>query len=170
MTTPFSELVAATDPAMVVVTAEADGIRDGCLVGFHSQCSIEPERYAVWLSVANRTYRLALFAGHLAVHLLGPSDAAPAALFGGTTGDDTDKFAACAWHPGPHGTVLVDALPNRFVGRRVAVLDTGGDHVCFVLEPIEAERFAPGAVLRLGDVSGVAPGHEAEERPISGMP
>ncbi|MCT1909143.1 hypothetical protein ACH0CV_13930 [Brachybacterium paraconglomeratum] len=46
----FATLMAATDPAMVVVTTAAGGERAGCLVGFHAQSSISPERYCLWLS------------------------------------------------------------------------------------------------------------------------
>ena len=55
----FDALVAVLDAAVVVVTAADGDDRDGCLVGFHSQCSIDPPRYAVWLSRANRTFDLA---------------------------------------------------------------------------------------------------------------
>ena len=44
---------------MFVVGAAADGDADACLVGFTSQCSIEPPRFAVFLSKANHTYELA---------------------------------------------------------------------------------------------------------------
>lgn len=43
---PFNLL----DHPMYVVTAEADGERAGCLVGYASQCSIQPARFMVWLS------------------------------------------------------------------------------------------------------------------------
>ena len=62
------------DAPLVVVTAASGDQRAGCVVGFHSQCSIEPPRYAVWLSKANRTYRVALFATHVALHVLGTED------------------------------------------------------------------------------------------------
>ena len=63
---PFDSLMASLDPPMVVVTAAAGGERAGCLVGFHSQSSIEPARCCVWLSKANHTYRVALLAAHWA--------------------------------------------------------------------------------------------------------
>jgi flavin reductase (DIM6/NTAB) family NADH-FMN oxidoreductase RutF len=155
----LAELTAATDAALVVVTTSFDGEPCGCLVGFHSQCSIEPYRYAVWLSKANRTYRAALTNEHLAVHLLGTADHDLADRFGGETGDEVDKFAGCAWTPGPHGVPLLDRLRHRFVGRRVALLDTGGDHVCAVLEPEAVELGGEIRPLRLGAVGDVEPGH-----------
>ncbi len=170
-TDAFDALVARLDTAMVVVTVAGEGAGteiDGCLVGFHSQSSIEPRRYVVWLSVENRTFRLAaeLATTHLAVHLLSASDHDLAERFGGTTGDDpdVDKMAGLPWSAGPGGTPLLDALPERFVGRileRVRV--AGGDHVGFVLEPEVAEvrAGAAEAPLRLGRTGDIDPGHPA---------
>ena len=31
---------------------------------------------------------------------------------------------------------MLDACPDRFVGKRVALLDAGADHVCVMLSPI----------------------------------
>lgn len=167
----FDGLVARMDPAMIVVTVAAEGAGgevDGCLVGFHSQSSIDPRRYVVWLSVQNRTYRLAseLATTHLAVHLLSPSDRDLAERFGGTTADDpeVDKLADLPWSPGPGGAPLLHALPERFVGRileRIRI--AGGDHMAFVLEPVLAE-VRPGAAeppLRLARATEIDPGHEA---------
>jgi flavin reductase (DIM6/NTAB) family NADH-FMN oxidoreductase RutF len=128
----FEKIVAEIEYPMVVVTA-TDGVEhDGCLVGFSTQCSIDPQHYAVFLSVQNRTTKLAQRGEALAVHPLHEGDLAVAALFGGTTGDEVDKFTACRWEEGPHGLRLVDGL-DWFVGR---ILDRfpAGDHLCFVLE------------------------------------
>lgn len=160
----FDRLAAGLDTAMVVVTTAAGDDRSGCLVGFHSQCSIDPPRYAVWLSKANHTYRVALLADHLAVHLLGAGDHDVAAHFGEETGDEVDKFAGVAWSAGPGGVPLLDALPRRFAGRKLTLHDDGGDHVCVVVEPVDASAPA-GEVrpLRLSDVHDLEPGHAADE-------
>ena len=113
----FSDLVASMDSAMVVVTVATEDERDGCLVGFHSQASIEPPIYAVWLSTANRTWRLAGQADHLAVHLLDEDQHDLAELFGGETGDDVDKLSRVEWEPGVAGVPLLAGCANRFVGR-----------------------------------------------------
>jgi flavin reductase (DIM6/NTAB) family NADH-FMN oxidoreductase RutF len=78
----FDRLVNRLDYPMLVVTAEADGERAGCLVGFATQCSIQPARFLVCLSRRNHTFRVAGRAGTLVVHALGPDDRALAALFG----------------------------------------------------------------------------------------
>jgi flavin reductase (DIM6/NTAB) family NADH-FMN oxidoreductase RutF len=159
----FDEIVAATDPAMVVVTAAGPGgERAGCLVGFWSQSSIEPRRIAVWLSRVNRTYRIAMTAEHLAVHALAADDGDVAALFGGHTGDDEDKFAGVAWTPGPGGVPLLDRCPHRIVVRRVAVHDDGGDHVCVTGEPVDAASPGPFTPLRLSATEDIAPGHPVD--------
>jgi flavin reductase (DIM6/NTAB) family NADH-FMN oxidoreductase RutF len=165
MSDPFAALVAAMDTAMVVVTTADGGEGDGCLVGFHSQCSIDPPRYAVWLSVANRTHELAQRATHLAVHLLTEADGSLAERFGSQTGDEVDKLAGLDWEPGPGGVPLLAAAPARLVGRIVDRLAGTADHDLFVLDVVEAVspsgRHEP---LRLSAVDDMDPGHEAEER------
>jgi len=158
-------LVALADPAMVLVTTVAGTERAGCLVGFHTQCSIDPFRYAIWLSKANHTFRVSLLARHWAVHFLDAADLDLAELFGGRTGDQVDKFAACAWQPHATGVPLLDRCPHRLVVRRVALLDEGSDHVCLVTEPIEVHGTGPAAPMRLSRVAHLSPGHEADARP-----
>jgi flavin reductase (DIM6/NTAB) family NADH-FMN oxidoreductase RutF len=162
--TDVDALVAAMDAAMVVVTAAAGDDRDGCLVGFHSQCSIQPPRYLVWLSRANRTFELAQRTDHLAVHVLAADDRELAELFGGASGDDVDKLAGCDWVPGPGGAPLLDDCPNRFVGRIVERIDGDGDHVGHVLEPFEASNTQPSRPLRYSAARDIDPGHDADER------
>lgn len=160
----FHRLVGRLDYPMVVVTAAARGERGGCLVGFHSQCSIDPPRYTVWISEKNHTYRVATSAPVLAVHFLTPDQLAIAELFGTETGDSVDKFARCGWTAGPGGVPLLDAVPDRFVGR---VLDrwTTGDHGAHLLEPLDADADAAATdawrPLTFGQVRGLDPGHEA---------
>jgi flavin reductase (DIM6/NTAB) family NADH-FMN oxidoreductase RutF len=156
-------LLMSLDPAVVVVTAADGDERDGCLVGFHSQASIDPLRYGIWLSKANRTYRVAKRASHLGVHLLAEHQHDLAELFGSLTGDDVDKFAALAVEPGPGGVPLLSACGRRLVLRRVDLLDDDGDHVCMIGEPVEATDAAgPFRPLRLSHVADLEPGHPAD--------
>lgn len=161
----FDSLMAALDSPMAVVTAAAGRERAGCLIGFHVQCSIDPGQHAVWLSKANHTFRVALLSTHLGVHLLTEDDRDLATLFGTVSGDDTDKFAGLAVESGPEGVPLLAACPHRLVVRRVAVLDAGGDHVCFVTEPVAAATTGPFRPLRLSAVRDLDAGHEVHERP-----
>jgi flavin reductase (DIM6/NTAB) family NADH-FMN oxidoreductase RutF len=162
----FADLVGHLDPPMIVVTTAAGGQRAGCLVGFHAQCSIEPPRYVVWLSKANHTLRVGLLAPRFAIHFLAADQHDVAELFGGTTGDEVDKFSRCSWTEGPDGVPLLEGFDHRIVGRRGAVLDDGSDHVCVVIEPDDVRAEGPLRPLRLSDVNDITPGHQAEERPV----
>jgi flavin reductase (DIM6/NTAB) family NADH-FMN oxidoreductase RutF len=156
----FQQLVAQLDYPMFIVTVAAAGERAGCLVGFATQCSIHPPRFLAGLSDKNRTYRVARTAASVAVHLV-PEDATELAeLFGGRTGDEIDKFAHCAWRPGPDEVPLLDDCPNRFVGRVLERIDFG-DHAGLVLEPVFAEADDEGAQLGFHRAKRIEPGHEA---------
>ncbi|MBA3653817.1 MAG: flavin reductase [Actinobacteria bacterium] len=147
---------------MVIVTAAADGENAGCLVGFTTQCSIDPPRFLVFLSEKNRTHEVARRADRLAVHFLDDADHALAELFGGETGDNVDKFSRCRWHAVDGAPVLDDA-ERWFVGRVVDRYERG-DHGGHLLEPISVAP-APGPRESEGDLSyqdvrEMEPGHE----------
>src|SRR6266550_1522175 len=113
MTTDLDEFKAFTlhlEYPMYVVTAAADGERDGCLVGFATQCSIHPPRFLVCLSVKNRTFRIAKTAPVLAVHLVGHDQHDLAELFGGETADEVDKLAQWPWREGAGGVPLLEGV------------------------------------------------------------
>lgn len=148
------------DGPMAIVTAAARGERAGCLVGFSSQCSIDPELYMVWLSDKNRTFRIAASADHLAVHFPTPEHWELAELFGTETGDAVDKFEQCTWHDGPGGVPLLDDIPDWFVGR-VHTRSATGDHSAHLLEPIEASTSESWRQLGFQQAKILDPGHEA---------
>ena len=156
----FHRLVARLDYPMLVVTTQANGARAGCLVGFATQCSIRPVRFVVYLSKKNHTYRVARDAAHLGVHVLGPEDTALAELFGHETGDRVDKFARCRWRQVPAGVPILEGCGGWFVGRIVGRVD-GGDHLGFVLEPVEAAVTDDAMGLGFQSVKEIEPGHEA---------
>lgn len=157
----FDALVASLQYPMVVVTAAADGERAGCLVGFTTQCSIEPARFLVCLSKKNRTFRVAQHARTLAVHFLSSADDELARLFGEQTGDEVDKFAQCEWNAGPDGVPIVTGGRGWICGPVLDRVDLG-DHVGFVLDVGDAA--APGAgeeQLGFQHVTDLQAGHEA---------
>ncbi|GAA3383922.1 flavin reductase family protein [Cryptosporangium minutisporangium] len=160
----FGGLVAALDPPLIVVTTAVGDEQAGCLVGFHAQSSITPERYCVWLSKANHTYRVALRADHLALHFLAEEDLPIAAHFGTLSGDTVDKFADLPTERGVGGVPLLAGWPNWLVVRRSALLDEGGDHVCLPAEAVAARHDKPFTPLRLSQAGHLQPGHGNEER------
>lgn len=159
-------LLAALDPAVVIVTASAAGERSGCLVSFHGQTSMAPLRYCVWLSRANHTWPIARRATHLAVHLVGRADHALVRLFATTSGDAVDKFSRCAWHAGPGDVPLLDGADGWFVGTPCAWLDVEGDHVGAVLVPVAAAIAGDASrPARYTDAHHLPPGHAPAEPP-----
>ncbi|HEX2294127.1 MAG TPA: flavin reductase family protein [Actinomycetota bacterium] len=155
----FEELAGHLDYPMYVVTAAADGERAGCLVGFASQCSIDPPRFMVFVSDKNHTYRIARGAEVLAVHVVPAGADDLARLFGEETGDEIDKFERCEWEPGPQGVPLLTACADRFVGK---VLDRRpvGDHTAFLLEPVDV-RAGGASFFPFRKAQDFDPGHEA---------
>ena len=157
----FEALVAQLNYPMFIVTTAAGGQRAGCLVGFTSQVSIQPRRFLVGLSNKNHTYRVAAQSEHLAVHVLSTHDQDLAKLFGEQTGDDTDKFAQCAWHSGPADLPILEDAAAWFSGRILQRLPLD-DHVAFLLEPEAGHAPADtGALIAFGDVNDLQPGHLA---------
>jgi flavin reductase (DIM6/NTAB) family NADH-FMN oxidoreductase RutF len=164
MDSPFERFVGGLDyPVFVVTAAAPDGERAGCLIGFATQCSIDPPRFLVCLSVKNRTYEVARQAEFLAVHVLADDDRDTAELFGGETGDDVDKLSQVRWHAGPGGAPLLDGADAWFTGRILDVIDLG-DHAGFVLEPLEAEAddgTDADRLLTFQDAKDIDAGHPA---------
>jgi flavin reductase (DIM6/NTAB) family NADH-FMN oxidoreductase RutF len=150
------------DYPMFVVTAthRLTGTRAGCLVGFATQCSLEPDRFLVCISQNNYTYRVAMHADVLAVHGLDAKQRELAVLFGAETGDDVDKFARCSWRPGPSGVPILTDPPRRFVGE---VLDRFplGNHTGFLLKPRDAAGDAARPPLMFSELGDLKAGHAA---------
>jgi flavin reductase (DIM6/NTAB) family NADH-FMN oxidoreductase RutF len=154
----FNRLVGHLDYPMFIVTARAGEERLGCLIGFATQISIHPPRFAVCLSHKNRTFRHGREATHLGVHCVSADSPDIAELFGGNTGDDVDKFGRTQWHDGPHGVPIIDACEDWFVGEVLEHLDAG-DHDLFVLEPVAAHGGDQGDQFKFHRAKRIEPGH-----------
>ena len=157
----FEEIVGRLDHPMLIVTTAAAGERAGCLVGFATQCSIDPARFLVCVSDKNRTHRvLREGADALAVHVVPAGAGDLVELFGGETGDDSDKFARCEWSEGPAGLPLLERCPSWFAGRIVERVPLG-DHVGHVVEPFDGRAGYDGPAFPFSRAKSVEPGHEA---------
>ena len=156
----FNAFVNHLEYPMYVVTAAAGGDREGCLVGFATQCSIHPPRFLVCLSVKNRTLRIAKAASVLAVHLVADDQHDLAELFGGETADEVDKLSQWPWHEGPDGVPILDDVDNLFVGRVLARVDLG-DHVGHVLQPLAARQMPGSEALGFQEARDIDAGHPA---------
>ncbi|MGZ6954023.1 MAG: flavin reductase family protein [Acidimicrobiia bacterium] len=156
----FDALGRSLDYPMLVVTARADGEADGCLVGFWSQCSLDPLRVMVFLSGRNRTFRVACRAKALVAHVLRVDDLPLARHFGELTGDDVDKLDGISWTSGPGGAPVLSGLD--WFGGPVLERTAVGDHVGFLLDVTDAG--APRAdepQLGYAAVRSLNAGHDA---------
>ncbi len=157
----FNELLGALDyPMFIATTCDDAGVRAGCLIGFAMQTSIDPSRFLVCISKANRTYRVARSAGVIAVHFVPASATRLAELFGGRTGDEIDKFAECEWRDGPAGVPILGECRNWFAGTVCDSLDLG-DHVGFLLDPVEVHFDVPQGQFTFHRARRIDAGHDA---------
>ena len=83
-----------------------------------------------------------------------------AALFGGETGDEVDKFAGCRWREGPGGAPVLEDCARWFTGRVIEQIPTE-DHVGFLLEPLESTKGPWTGQLGFQSAKGISPGHDA---------
>ncbi|MDH6118940.1 hypothetical protein ABH930_002761 [Kitasatospora sp. GAS204A] len=106
------------------------------------------------------TVRVARRAEFLVVHLLPAHRRDLAELFGGETGEHTDKFARTEWTEGPGGVpVLTGAL--AWFAAQIEEHADWGDHVGFKLAPVDGQVRSVGPPLLLRQVGGVEAGHPA---------
>lgn len=158
----FQDLAGHLDYPMFIITT-TDGLRKaGCLVGFVTQCSIDPPRLMMFISNKNFTYRVLREAEAAAVHVV-PEDAEELArLFGEETGDEIDKFERCEWEPGPFGVPVLRGCGDLLVGRIVDRFEPpGADHGGIVLEPVEVTAQGGGFFRFSVAAQRFEPGHEA---------
>ncbi len=148
------------DLPLYVVTVSDGDVDSGCVAGYLTQCSIEPERLLVCLSVLNHTYGVACRAQALAVHRLGASNTALAHRFAELSGDDVDKFAGLTVDRAECGAPVLKGTGPWVAGAILSRVPLG-DHVGFLVAPEESgdgER----APLRSGEIT-LHPAHPPEE-------
>lgn len=155
---PFARFARALDYPLYVVTTSVHGERTGCLIGFATQCSIRPPRFLACLSKRNHTLQLAREADVLAVHAVDENAKAIAELFGGETGDVVDKFAGVRWRE-IDGVPVLDGCARWFAGKVLQQFDLG-DHVGFLLQPLDAEGEVAAAQLTYQQARDIEPGHK----------
>ena len=155
----FNAIVGNLEYPMFIVTARAGDERLGCLVGFATQTSIDPPRFAVCLSHRNRTYRRGHDADVLGVHCV-PADARRwPSCSAARPGTRSTSSRAATGTTGPRACPILDACVNWFVGRvlhRIAA----GDHDLFLLEPVAASA-GDQDEFTFHRAKRIEPGHEA---------
>ena len=156
----FEAIAGGLEYPIYIVTVAAGDERAGCLVGFATQCSIEPARFLACISDKNRTARVAARAETLVVHLVPAGADALVELFGGVTGDEQDKFARCEWKSGPDGVPVLAGCPSWFAGRVLERIRLG-DHIGHLLEPLAGAAGADAGQYPAARARAIEPGHDA---------
>ena len=154
----FNDIAADLEYPMIIVTTSDGQERAGCLVGFASQCSIEPPLLMVSMSKRNRTTRIAGAASSLMIHFPSRQERELAVLFGSQTGDEVDKFAHCRWEAGPEGLPLLTDC-SRWVATHIVERFDSGDHVSHLLAPFAGAAGAWAGQLGFQTMKDVKPGH-----------
>ena len=119
---------------------------------------MDPLHFLACISKQNATYLVARAAARLGVHAVPKAERELAALFGGETGDEIDKFARCKWIETTDGTPLLVACPSRFLGRVLERIDLG-DHLGMVIAVEETWHGHEVAHLTARDLARLEPGH-----------
>jgi flavin reductase (DIM6/NTAB) family NADH-FMN oxidoreductase RutF len=151
-------LTRATNYALYVATAWADGELSGCLAGFVTQSSIHPVRFVVCVSKINHTFGIAQRSVGLGLHLLGSDQRDVASLFGEQTGDVMNKFERVAWTPGVTGVPILTECA-AWVEGRVLNRMSGGDHEAFLIEIVAGGAGTHPGRFMLSDGADFSPGH-----------
>ena len=155
----FSEKV---DGPLLIVTTVAGDHRSGCVVGYWTKCSVTPPRFLVCISKKNHTFKVAMQADTLALHLVPSSEVDIVRLFGSETGDEIDKFSRCRWRTGPGGVPILEACPSHAVCNILDRTDVG-DHVALITSPIEVNDGPEDDIFthNMALERSVKPGHPA---------
>lgn len=155
----FSEKV---DGPLLIVTTVAEDERSGCVVGYWTKCSVAPPRFLVCISKKNHTFKVAMEAKALALHLVPADQTAIVRLFGSETGDEIDKFSRCMWSPGPGGVPLLDDCPSHALCTIIDRTDVG-DHVAMLTEPVEVSDGPEDDIFthNMAAEHSIEPGHPA---------
>ena len=156
---PFERFLGELEYPLFIVTARlGDGTEPtGCLVGFATQCSIDPPRMLVCISKANHSFLIMSQATHLAVHVVDHDQRELAELFGGETGDEINKFERCQWIVGPFGVPLIAGPRRRMLARVIERRDLG-DHLGLLVSPLETIA-TPSEPLSPSQIKDLVPGH-----------
>ncbi len=147
-------------PYYVVTVRSPDADMSGCLVGFMTQCSIDPPNFLVCISKANHTLAVAERSSCMGIHLLGADQVDLARLFGEESGDLVDKFASVDWRLGATGAPLLVESAVTMEGRILGHFPVG-DHEAFLVQGVRSVPGGHDGIFMRRSAPPLQPGHPA---------
>jgi flavin reductase (DIM6/NTAB) family NADH-FMN oxidoreductase RutF len=112
----------------VITTRQADGTPRGFTANSFTSVSLDPPLLLVCLAKTAHSADVFREAPHFAVNILAEDQKAVSGLFASRT---PEKFAQCAWTPGPANLPLIDGALARFACTNHQLVDAG-DHLILI--------------------------------------
>ena len=126
---------------LFVLTAQADGKDNGCIINTAAQLTSTPNRINIAVNKANYTHDMILNTGVFNVSVLSQKASFDIfKRFGFASGKDTDKFAGYEEHASrsANGLLYVTEGTNAFMSAKVIDAHDYGTHTLFIAELTEA--------------------------------
>ena len=131
----------------IVTTRQPDGTPRGFTANSFSSVSLDPPLLLVCLAKTAHSADVFRAAPHFAVNILAEDQKAVSGLFASRA---ADKFAQCAWTPGPADMPLIDGALAQFTCASHQIMDAG-DHLILIGQVTD---FATGEGQPLGYFRG----------------
>jgi flavin reductase (DIM6/NTAB) family NADH-FMN oxidoreductase RutF len=112
----------------VITTRQPDGTPRGFTANSFTSVSLDPPLLLVCLAKTAHSADVFATAPHFAVNILAEDQKAVSGLFASRT---PDKFAQCAWTPGPADVPLIDGSLAQFTCASHQLVDAG-DHLILI--------------------------------------
>ena len=126
---------------LFVLTAQADGKDNGCIINTAAQLTSTPNRINIAVNKANYTHDMILNTGVFNISVLSQKASFDIfKRFGFASGKDTDKFAGYEEHASrsANGLLYVTEGTNAFMSAKVIDAHDYGTHTLFIAELTEA--------------------------------
>ena len=131
---------------LFVLTAQADGKDNGCIINTAAQLTSTPNRINIAVNKANYTHDMILNTGVFNVSVLSQKASFDIfKRFGFASGKDTDKFAGYEEHASrsANGLLYVTEGTNAFMSAKIIDSYDYGTHTLFIAELTEAAVLNP---------------------------
>lgn len=130
----------------VITTRQPDGTPRGFTANSFTSVSLDPALLLVCLARTAHSADVFAEAPHFAVNILAEDQKAVSGLFASRA---PDKFAQCAWTPGPADMPLIDGALASFTAARHQLVDAG-DHLILIgrIEAFSASEGQPLGYFR----------------------